>query len=123
MDVIFQDIFDKILAFLPQSWKKLAFYAAYFNGSYSMKFYVIGNDGTRRDCFHLEEIDQMQLVRLFMEIDKSLGAEREKTEGPSRWNVMTMVVCSDGTMKSDFDYTEIGENFTVYENEWKNRYL
>lgn len=122
-DKLFQNIFDRIQPVIPESWEKLVFYAAYFNGSYTMKFYVDCGNGKYHDCFHIAGVDRIQLIKLFMNLDKELSEERNKLEISSRWNVFTMTVCADGTMKSDFDYTEISDDFTAYEKEWKYHYL
>lgn len=120
---IFQKIFDLLQGVLPNTWDNLVFYASYSKGSYSMKFYVRNGDTEYLDCFQLPNINRIQIVRLFMSIDKILSPERAMEEETKKWSVMTMRVDSNGNMKSDFDYTDISENFISYEREWKEKYL
>ena len=120
---VFQDVFDKLQDVLPAGWKKVIFYAGYTDGSYSMKFYTDCGDGIFTDCFSFKEVGKAQLIKLFMDIDKVLGQERKELEQKSRWSVMTMIVDANGSMKTEFDYTDISENAIAYEQEWKKRYL
>lgn len=119
---IFQNVWDKLQDVLPEEWKKVIFYAGYMTGSYSMKFYTYFDDGSYKDCFSLPNVEQMQLISLFMDIDKILSKER-KALGNEKWTVFTMVVDDKGNMKTDFDYTDISENAIAYEREWKKKYL
>ena len=40
MNFDFQNIFDKLQDGMPTEWDKVVLYVAYFEGSYSMKYYV-----------------------------------------------------------------------------------
>lgn len=119
---IFQNVWDKLQDALPEEWKKVIFYAGYMTGSYSMKFYTYFDDGSYKDCFSLPGVEQMQLIRLFMDIDKILSKERKEL-GKGKWTVLTMAVDDKGNMETDFDYTDISENAIEYEREWKKKYL
>ena len=67
---MFQNIFDKLQEVLPQKWDKIVFYASYFQGSYNMKYFIDLGDGEYKDCFSLGNIPNMQLMKLFMDINK-----------------------------------------------------
>ena len=73
--IIIQNVFDKLENYLPDEWKKIAFFAGYTKGSYSMKFFVCTNRGYI-DCFNIPNINQMQLMLLFQSINKGLGNYR-----------------------------------------------
>lgn len=120
---LFQSIFEQLQGILPDEWKKVIFYAGYSEGSYNMKFYVDIGDGNYKDCFELETISKMQLVKLFMSIDKIITEIRNNLEKEKRWTVLTMVVDADGNFKADYDYVNLNEVFVSYEQEWKKRYL
>ncbi len=122
-DSIYQNIFDKLQTCLPENWEKLVFYAGYATGSYSMKFYTDSGNGVYTDCFSQKGIGKAQLVRVFMEIDKILAAERKKLDAKNRWSVLTMTVDAKGSMKAEFEYTDIGDSMAAYEQEWKKKYL
>lgn len=119
----FQDVFNLLQGTLPDVWDKLIFYAGYMKGSYSMKFYIKQINKEYVDCFHLSSITQIQLVRLFMNIDNILSPERDKETETNKWTVMTMQVDSKGNMKTDFDYEDISENTVLHERKWNEKYL
>lgn len=120
---LFQNIFDKIQEGLPSEWKRIAFYAGYTGGSYSMKYYVDNGKDGYIDCFSLDNIKKAQIIKLFMSIDKIISPERKKLNEKDRWTVLSMIVNSDGKMKTEFDYTDISENAISYEQEWKAKNL
>lgn len=120
---LFQVIYEKLQEVVPVKWHKIVFYAGYSKGSYNMKYYVDRGNGQYIDCFHLDGISDMQLMKLFVSIDKEIAAFREKLEESKKWNVMTMIVESNGTFKTDFDYDEISDNSISYEKDWVKRYL
>lgn len=119
---LFQTIFDKLQEFLPSAWDEVVFYAAYTEGSYSIKYYV--KNGTEvTSCFNLPGLNRAQLVKLFIAIDKELTAARKTLSAKDTWNVMTMIISADGNMKTHFDYADISENFIAYAEEWEAKYL
>ena len=120
---LFQNIFDKLQEVLPQKWDKLAFYASYFQGSYNMNYYIDLGNGEYKDCFSLGNMSNMQLMKLFMEIDKIISPIRDCLEEASKWNVITMIIEADGNFKTHFDYSAKNDNFISYEKEWKTYYL
>jgi len=123
-EIVFQNIFDKLQEYLPNNWKKVILYAGYTVGSYSIKYYVDCGEGQYIDCFDLYGItERQQLVRLFMEIDKILLPIRNELKEGKKWTVMTMIVDSEGNMRSEFDYENINETSIEYEKGWKERYL
>ncbi|MCR5607854.1 MAG: hypothetical protein K6G26_02170 [Lachnospiraceae bacterium] len=117
----FQLIFDKLQDYLVDGWESLAFYAIYFKGSYSMKYYTKVN-GKYVDCFELGKWSDMDLMKLFMSIDRVIAPERNALNGDKKWNSMTFIVNSEGDMKTQFDYSSIDDEIT-YVSEWKQRYL
>ncbi len=120
---MFQNIFDLLSEVLPNQWNKIILFVGYTEGSYSMKFYIQNVHEEYIDCFELEHIDNMILVRLFMAIDKIVSKERNLLSESERWNVMSMSVDSSSNMKAEFDYNDIGENMIKYEEQWRSRYL
>lgn len=120
---LFQIIFDKLQEVVPVKWHKIIFYAAYTNGSYGMKYYVDMGNGQFTDCFSIEGISDMRLMKLFVSLDKDIAVYREQLEDLKKWNVLTMMIESTGTFKTDFDYSDISENFISYEKDWAKRYL
>ena len=120
---MFQNVFDMIQPFLPECWEKMILYVGYTAGSYSMKYYTSDFEGNYRDCFEQQGVNRAKLIQLFMSIDKVLNAERKKLDSKNRWTVMTMIVGSDGKMKTEFDYTDISEDAIVYERKWEETYV
>lgn len=120
---LFQDIFDKLQSVLPSGWKKVAFYAGYTKGSYSMKYYVHNGKDGYIDCFNLDNIKKPQLIQLFMAIDKIISAERKTLDEDHKWSVLSMFINSDGKMNIEFDYVDISENAIAYEQNWKDKHL
>lgn len=120
---VYQKIFDMLQPALPSGWKKLVLFVGYTSGSYTMKFYTSDDKGVYIDCFSQKSVHKAQLIKLFMGIDKELSAERKQIECKNRWNVMTMIVDSEGNMKTEYDYSDISENAIVYEQQWKEKYI
>lgn len=120
---LFQSIFDKINDVLPNQWNRVVFFAGYTKGSYSMKFYVDNGNGEYIDCFSLNNINKPQLIQLFISIDKIISQERNKIDEKNRWTVLSMIVDSNGIMKTEFDYVDISEKAISYEQDWKKKYL
>ena len=57
----------------------------------------------------------------FKNIDSFVSKARAKEKEP--WSNMTMVVESDGSMHTDFDYTDLSEGNYKYKKSWKAKYL
>lgn len=120
---VFQDIFDILQPVLPKEWKKLLIFIGYTEGSYTMKYHICNESGVYIDCFSQKEINRAQLIGVFMNIDKIVSPQRKDLDEKNRWTVMTMIVDSEGNMKSEFDYTDISEIAIQYEREWEKKYL
>lgn len=120
---VFQRLFDELQPALPKDWKKLILFVGYTTGSYTMKFYTSDDKDVFTDCFSQKGINKGSLIKLFMNIDKTLKAERNTLNGKDKWNVMTMIVDADGNMKTEYDYADISENAIAYERSWKEKYL
>ena len=120
---VFQDIFDILQPVLPKEWKKLLIFIGYTEGSYTMKYHTCNESGIYIDCFSQKEINRAQLIGVFMNIDKIVSPQRKDLDEKNRWTVMTMIVDSEGNMKSEFDYTDISEIAIQYEREWEKKYL
>ncbi len=122
-NALFQKVFDIIQPMLPGGWDKMLLYVAYTEGSYSMKFYT--NDGKNGyiDCFSNKAFGKAQLIKAFMSIDKIISLERKKMAEKDQWSIFTLAVDKAGSMKADFDYTDISENTIEYERKWKEKYL
>lgn len=120
---IFQKVFDMVQPFLPEGWNKMILYIGYTTGSYSMKFYTCNFGGEYTDCFSQPGANKAKLIQLFMSIDKILSTERKGLDNKNKWSVMTMMVGSDGSMKTEFDYADISESAIAYEQSWKEKYI
>lgn len=121
-DINFQDIFDKLQEVLPPSWDEVVFYASYTSGSYSMKYYI-KNGAETIDCFNQPSANKMQLLKIFMAIDKELTRVRKSLAPTQLWSVMTMIVDGNGNMKTHFDYVDISKNIVEYTRDWEQKYL
>ena len=88
-----------------------------------MKYFIDLGDGEYKDCFSLGNIPNMQLMKLFMDINKIISPIRDYLEEASKWNVITMIIEADGNFKTHFDYSAKNDNFISYEKEWKKYYL
>lgn len=121
-EINFQRVFDKLQEVLPSSWEEVVFYASYTSGSYSMKYYI-KNGAETIDCFNQPGVSKMQLVKVFMDIDKELAPVRKSLAPTELWNVMTMIVDGDGNMKTHFDYANISENVIEHTRSWEQQYL
>lgn len=118
-DKIYQIIFDEISQFLPNEWSKLIVYLEHGKEAYSYSFYVKIKDDYVK-CFDLG-IPESELFSAFSRIEKQVSKERSQLEKP--WTNMTMVVDSDGNMKTNFDYTNLSHGNYQYKKAWKNKYL
>lgn len=120
---ILQKVFDMVQPLLPEGWNKMILYIGYTTGSYSMKFYTCNHKGEYTDCFSQLGVNKAKLIQVFMSIDKILSTERKGLDNKNKWSVMTMMVGSDGSMKTEFDYADISENAIAYEQSWKEKYI
>lgn len=120
---IFQNVFDILQPALPEGWKKMVLFVGYTTESYTMKYYTSDARGEYTDCFSQKGVNKVQLIKLFMSIDKIVGSERKKLDEKSKWSIMTMIVSADGNMKTEFDYSDISENAIAYEQSWKEKYI
>lgn len=120
---VFQDIFDLIQPLLPGDWNRLVLYVGYTPGSYNIKYYTANIEGIYTDCFNHDIEDRNVLSNLFSKINDLLKNERALLNDKNRWTVMTMIVDTDGNMRTEYDYTDISENSIEYMQNWKKRYL
>lgn len=116
---IYQKIFEQIEKNLPNDWKKVIVYIAYTEGSYSVKYYVKDKADIYTDCFKQVK-NKAQLINLFLKINKIIESS---CKTPRQWSVMTMIINSNGHMKTDYSYEDISDNMIAYEKEWKKKYL
>lgn len=123
MNDMFQKIFDKLQYYLPEEWKKMIFYATYFEGSYSMKYYIKNLDGLYVDCYSAKNVSRIQLTKLFINLNKVIEPYRNQLEDSKKWSMMTMIIDSDGNVETHFDYDNVSEHFVEYENDWEKKYL
>lgn len=118
---IFQNIFDECVQYLDSKWEELVVYLEYGEASYTFSFYEKIN-GRYVKCFDIPSINEKELMNSFKKIDRIVSAERNKEKGEV-WTNMTMVVTSDGHMKTNFDYTDLSEGTYQYMKQWKAKYL
>lgn len=121
--IIYQNVFDILSEVLPQNWQKVAFYAEYTEGSYSMKYYVDFGDGKYVDCYKIKGITKANLIKAFMKINKELAIVRQQLPSEKRWNVITLLVENTGKFRAEYDYEDIAENTLQYHEKWKSKYL
>lgn len=119
---VVQEVFGKVEECLPQEWEKCCFYAAFTVGTYTMKFYIKNKKGEYIDCYNLG-IDDNQLAFLFMDIDDIVRPYRDALESKQKWNVLTLIVESNGKFNVDFDYADVSENSIEYQRNWEKKYL
>lgn len=117
---IFQIIFDEVAAFLPNQWSEVVIYLEHGEEAYSYSFYVKVN-GKFVKCYDIEGISENELFSAFSKIEKSVSEARSKMD--NCWSNMTMVVKRDGTMKTEFDYTDLSSGNYQYKKLWKKKYL
>lgn len=120
---VIQEVFDKLQDFLPDKWGKVVLFVGYTAVSYSMKFYTCDEKDIYTDCFSQAGTSEDELILLFMQLDKILSRERNTLDDKNKWTVMTMIVKSDGSVKTELAYDDISENFLAYEKQWKETYL
>lgn len=120
---VIQEVFDKLQDVLPDKWEKVVLFVGYTAESYSMKFYTSDENGVYTDCFSQAELGEDDLILLFMQLDKILSRERNSLDDKNKWTVLTMIVESDGSVKTELEYNDISENFLAYEKQWKETYL
>lgn len=118
-DKIYQVIFDEISIFLPDNWTKLVVYLEHGEESYSYSFYVKVDEAFIK-CFELN-ISEEELLKSFANIESFVSKERSKLN--PCWSNMTMVVEDNGTMKTEFDYTDLSCGSYQYKKEWRKKYL
>ena len=121
--VDFQNLYELLDAVLPNTWDKVVFRAEYRDGSYSMKYYVKDSAGEYTDCFSIPGISEDEIVNAFIQIDKILFPERQQLSEEKRWNVLTMVIDSDGQFKTYFSYDNIDLDYNAFIDNWKKLYL
>lgn len=117
----FQNILDEIIKCLPEEWEQLVIYLEYGNDAYSYAFYV-KTDGKFINGFDLPNASEKNIADCFRNIDNIIVKERKASKDKS-WTNMTMIVNNDGTMHTDFDYTDLTENTYGYKKIWKQKYL
>ena len=118
---IYQAVFNKIAPFLPDGWSKLVVYLEYSENSYSFSFFY--NDGKKYiKCFDIPSVSEEAIFSAFKEIDQIVSLERNKISS-DMWSNMTMVVSSDGSMHTDFDYTDLSSGTYQFKKAWKKKYL
>ena len=120
---VFQTVFDKLAGFLPEGWKSMVFFAGFTAGIYTMKFYSENGDKKYIDCFSMPGTSKASLIKLFMEVDKTLSAQRKEIGVDKVWTVFTMRVDSDGNMKTDYDYEDHSEDMVSFEEIWEAKNL
>lgn len=118
---VFQAIYDELVVFLPVGWTRLVAYFEYGTASYSFAFYVKG-DGKYVKCYDIPDIDEDKLLSSFAKIDDMLSVER-KNDAVNTWSNMTMIVDNDGSIHTDFDYTDLSDIAYQYKKAWKAKYL
>ncbi|MBQ9715775.1 MAG: DUF600 family protein [Clostridia bacterium] len=119
---VVQQVVELISDFLPQGWKRMAFYAGYTSSSYEMKFFVDKGKGYI-DCFKIYDINSFEIFDLFESIDNVLMRQRKELKKKDKWTVFTLLVDSKGKFNVFFDYQDIEEISIEYFMQWQKKYL
>ncbi|MCD8020325.1 MAG: antitoxin YezG family protein [Clostridiales bacterium] len=117
----FQIIFDQVCRCLPSEWDKLVIYLEYGAASYAYSFYIQKN-GKYINGFDIPGTSEKKIADSFKKVDKAVFKDREASKD-ELWTNMTMIVDANGTMHSDFDYTDLTEDAYEYKKQWKDKYL
>lgn len=120
---MFQKLFDILIDFLPENWSKLAYMAEFYEGSYSMKFYVKTQNTDYISCLDMENFDNNKFIIKTIELNKIISENRMQLDESKRWNAMAMIVDSNGKMTTDFDYTNQINDPIEYQNNWEEKHL
>ena len=119
----YQEIFDLVLPFLPESWQKVVLYAEYGEDSRCIEFYVKDAEGHYTKCFDILDAADDELLDAFDEMDEVFEAQRQELPDGSVWTSSTLTVTSAGRLDADFDYSDLSESSFEHKKEWRARYL
>ncbi len=120
-EISFQNIYNILQEVITIDWKKIVFYAEYSEGSYSMKFYVKNMSGKYIDCFSLEGVTDMEVIKIFKQVNKEIQPVRE-CETNNIWNLLTMIITDDGDFKAHYEYENV--NYMIdHKEKWMQKYL
>lgn len=117
---LYQKIYDEISIFLSSKYDELVIYLEYGEASYSFCFYEKTGKKCVK-CYDIPGINEEALMGAFGKIDALISPERDKVK--DKWTNMTIIISSDGDMKTDIDYTDLSEGSYKYKKEWKKKYL
>lgn len=117
---VYQEIYNELDKYLLNGWDRLVIYLEYGKASYSFSFFIKANNEYIK-CYDLPDVSEDELENSFKKIDSLIFEERKKDK--NLWTNMTMVVDSNGKMKTDFDYTDLSAGTYQFKKEWKKRYL
>lgn len=120
---MFQKIFDILIDFLPENWSKLVYMAEYYEGSFSMKYYVKTSNSDYISCYDMENFDNNNFIITSIELNKIISVNRLQLSEDKRWSAIAMTVESNGKMYTDFDYTNIIEDQIEYVENWEKKHL
>lgn len=119
----YNEIASLIVDLLPEKWNKVAFFAQYSDGSYTMKFYADCGNGEYTDCYSLSDVSDDDIYRTFSAIDTLIKPVHSSLNAKEKWTVMTMLFSCDGNFKVEYDYEDISETSIAYIMKWKKKYL
>lgn len=118
---VFDKVLEELLNVVPAGWKKIAFYAEYESGSYSMKYYVDMGDGKYKDCFDIAP--EKDIIKTFLKIDRIFSEERKKIAEKELWTVVSIFFSAEGKVKALYDYQNVQDNSIEYFEKWKKKHL
>lgn len=104
-------------------WSQLVFYGEYGETSFLMEFYVKQADSNYIKCFDLPNINEDDLDKLFLKINKTIKPIRQELAENLRWTNFTLELNRDGTFKFNYDYSNLDKSAYQYHMNWKKRYL
>lgn len=115
---MYQDVFDAIIGYLPNCWKRVAIYTSIFNSLKEVKYFVDLGKGYS-DCYDIYNGNKYDLYDLFERINKICLEVRQKLPKKRQWSIFKMYITSDGKMNADFDYSDLEKEFVNARLNWE----
>ena len=120
---MFQKIFDILIDDLPTDWSKIVYLAEFYDGSFSMKYYVKTPTSDYISCYDMENFDNNKFIMMSIELNNIISTNRLQLSEDKRWSAIAMTVESSGKMYTDFDYANVIEDQIEYEKNWEEKHL
>lgn len=116
----YQNIYDYIDPTLPENWQRIVLYAAFRDESCEIKYYV--KTDKYIDCFILTD-DHKNLLQIMRSLYQTISDERNNFDTNEKWKLITVIIESDGTVNSYFDYSDDFWQNPKFMDQWTHSYL